>query len=109
MASSTLLPKIQRNHMLPMRCIHPPCRNIDVSTVCQALPPSANTQEAPGLIGMLAPGGALCRRSAGIRPRRQTEEESAGAEPRPCSRTQARTLAAIRPYVAYGGRKWGLA
>ena len=28
--SSTLSPKIQRNHMLPMRCIQPPCRNIDV-------------------------------------------------------------------------------
>ena len=43
--SSTLLPKIQRNHMLPIRCIQPPCRNIEVSTVCQ-LPPLPSMMQA---------------------------------------------------------------
>ena len=32
MRSSTLSPKIQRNSMFPRKCIHPPCRNIDVNT-----------------------------------------------------------------------------
>ena len=31
--SSMLLPKSQRNHMLPSRCIHEPCRNIEVRTL----------------------------------------------------------------------------
>src|SRR5712672_2739168 len=31
--SSTLSPKIQRYHMLPITCIQPPCRNIDVMSV----------------------------------------------------------------------------
>ncbi len=30
--SSTLLPKISRNSMLPSRCSQPPCRNIAVKT-----------------------------------------------------------------------------
>jgi hypothetical protein len=32
-ASSTLSPKIHRNHMLPMMCDQPPCRNIEVMRV----------------------------------------------------------------------------
>ena len=32
-ASSTLLPKIQRNSMLPRMCSQPPCMNIDVNTL----------------------------------------------------------------------------
>ena len=27
-----LSPKIHRNHMFPSTCIHPPCRNMEVST-----------------------------------------------------------------------------
>jgi hypothetical protein len=36
MASSTLLPKIHRYSMLPIRCIQPPCRNIEVTTESSA-------------------------------------------------------------------------
>src|SRR5687768_12049647 len=93
--------------MFPIRCIQPPCRNIDVSTVCQE-PPPASVQLALGLIGKLVPGGTVCSTSPGIRPSRQTEDESAGSLPSPCSSAQARTLAAISPYVAYGVVKCGL-
>ena len=30
--SSTLFPKIQKNHMFMMMCIHEPCRNMDEIT-----------------------------------------------------------------------------
>ena len=82
--------------MFPIRCIQPPCRNIEVSTVCQEPPPS-RTQAVSGPIGKLVPGGAVPRTSAGISPSRQTEDDSAGSLPSPCSRTQATTLSAISP------------
>jgi hypothetical protein len=41
-------------------------------------------------------------------PNRQTELDSAGSEPNPCSSTQASTLAAIKPYVTIGVKKCGL-
>lgn len=33
MESSTLFPKIHRYSMFPIRCIQPPCRNMELSTV----------------------------------------------------------------------------
>ena len=94
--------------MLPIRCIHPPCMNMDVITVCQELPSPLSVQTESGVSGKLVPAGAVCRRSAGTSPSWQTDEDSAGSVPKPWTSAQTRALTAIRPYVAYGVVKWGL-
>ena len=46
--------------MFPIRCIHPPCMNMDVITVCQELPSPLSVQTESGVSGKLVPAGAVC-------------------------------------------------
>ena len=93
--------------MLPIRCIQPPCMNIEVSTVYQPPPPS-RTQALSGPRGKLVPGATVPSTSPGMNPSRHTDADNAGSLPKPCSRNQASAFAPIRPYVAYGVVKCGL-
>src|SRR5262245_2715968 len=52
MRSSTLSPKIHRYHMFPMKCIQPPCRNMDVMSVATStgmdVSPASDANSRPG-------------------------------------------------------------
>jgi hypothetical protein len=81
--------------MFPIRCIQPPCMNIDVSGVYHADSPRTHTTFSA--TGKRAPGGAVCSSSPGISPSRQTELDSSGSLPKPCSNAHASTLATMSP------------
>src|SRR4030095_14414098 len=84
-ASSTLSPNTNRNHMLPRMWNQPPGMNIDVSNVYQPVSPSV--QASPGPIGTATPGSTLPSSSAGIAPSSQTDFARVGSTPNPCTNT----------------------
>src|SRR5262245_26694936 len=98
-----LSPKTQRNHMLPIRCIHEPCRNIEVRT-CETCRPGSVRQTSPSPMGNWVPGGNARVSSPGISPRSHTDRASASGEPAPWKNSQVRTLRAISRKVTMGVR-----
>src|SRR5207302_319114 len=96
-----LFPNTHRNHMLPSRWNHPPCMNIEVSTVHQC-GSAVRTQRRPGPSGTDVPGGAERNTSAGIRPSWHTERASGSSAPIPWMTTHASTLSAMTPSVTTG-------
>ncbi len=89
--------------MFPSRCIHEPCRNIEVMTLMGWWPGSV-THTIPSPIGNPAPGGSAPVNSPGIRPRLQTEVASASDDPPPCTTIHTSTLMATNSIVTWAGR-----
>jgi hypothetical protein len=76
MESSTLFPKIHRNHRFPMRCIQLPCRNMEEIRACHVSPPGGQGPDAAGCPVT----------SAGMAPSVQMDPRSAeGETPAPCT------------------------
>ena len=82
--------------MLPITCIQPPCMNIDVNGVNHD-GMSVTTHTTPSEMGTCAPGEASCSSSPGVNPSWQTERDSDGSVPKPCSSAHASTFAAMSP------------
>src|SRR5262245_36681481 len=104
--SSMLMPKTQKNHMLPMRWNQLPCMNIDVNSVTHAVDP--RTQYVSGPSRTRVPGAAYPNNSAGIRPNSHTDLDNCGSLPNPCNSNQASTFRTISPIVAIGMVSVGL-
>src|SRR5919106_4100389 len=101
MESSTLFPKIQRNHMLPSRCNQEPCRNIEVSR-WETWRPGSVTHTSPAPIGKRVPGGTAPVNSPAMRPRSQTDLASESVAPAPWTDNHARTFSPMMVQVTYG-------
>ena len=99
MASSTLFPKIHRNHMFPRMCIHEPWRNIDVK-MWSIWRPGSVRHTSPSPIGNRVPGGTPSVSSPGMRPRSQMDRGRATEKPAPWMRSHAPTFSAISTNVA---------
>src|SRR5678815_3291665 len=91
MESSTLLPKSQRNHMFPIKCIHEPCRNMELSR-CKYCRPGSVVQTRPWPIGNAVPTGTAAVISAGISPSSQTDFASGNSAPAPWTKSQTNTF-----------------
>ena len=111
MESSTLFPKIHMNHMLPSRCIHEPCRNMDVTT-WESWRPGSVAHTTPPPIGKPVPGAARSVSSPGMSPRLQTEaakpvtspDWATWVAPAPCTSSQAAMLRPMMTKVTTGVR-----
>src|SRR3954465_10644744 len=109
MESSTLLPKIHRNSMLPAMCSTPPCMNIDVKTVtivagCFAESPGHTTLDASR--AQCLPG---CVSSHGIAPNSTTFVLSTESKPVGCCQNRNTiTLMAISATVTTGNWSVGM-
>ena len=80
--------------MLPMRCSHPPCRNIEVSGVHQVLT-LPSTHATPSPAGTSVPAGSVWKSSPGIMPSSQTDWISRGSVPAPSTSSHTAILAAM--------------
>src|SRR3989344_8438976 len=90
MASSILFPKIQRYSMLPIRCIQPPCMNMEVKTV------NVGGTSASSGGSVLSPSNV-----AGITPRRYTAISKPRVPSDSCHRKTS-VASTIRAIVMYG-------
>src|SRR5262249_51362167 len=98
-----LLPKSQRNHMFPSRCIQDPCRNIEV-TMCDICAPGSVRHATLSPMGNDEPGGSDIVSSPGISPRLHTDSANAKPLPAPCTSSHANVHAATSASVTYGVR-----
>ncbi len=90
--------------MFPSRCIHDPCRNIEVSTL-PAWRPGSVTHTRLSPIGKPEPGGSNPVSSPGMRPRLHTDLASGTSEPAPCTKSQTRRLMAMTISVTTAVRR----
>src|SRR3989442_4529928 len=98
-----LLPKIHRNHMLPIMWSHEPCRNIELKTLKTCRPGSVR-QTRPSPIGNGVPGGSRPVSSPGISPNSHTDRATESADPAPSTTSHTRTFTAMMAYVTYAVR-----
>jgi hypothetical protein len=89
--------------MLPSRCIHEPCRNIEVMRL-EYWAPGSVRQSTSSPIGKRVPGGTDSVSSPGISPRLQTDAARGASAPAPCTINHASELAPMSASVTYGVR-----
>ena len=89
--------------MFPSRCIHDPCRNMEVIT-WEIWRPGSVTHTRFSPIGKPAPGGTARVSSPGINPRLQTDAATATSTPAPWTAIHTTTQIAMMAIVPTGVR-----